>query len=285
LVTDLRSCDVMDPKLAGLIAPLGDMLASLSIAERMPQMEAAVGDSGAVLVLRVLSPPSDADMVTLAEFEDRHGIRFYLQPGRVESAVPLRGNPVDMRYHLPESDVGIHFLPSDFIQVNGEINRKLVQLALSELDLQAGDRALDLFCGLGNFTLPMARVAASVTGVEGEMELVAQGRRNAEANRIANTVFAQADLFAAEQPGEWARQRYDRILLDPPRAGAQEIIAKFPAFHARRMVYVSCHPATLARDVKLLAEQGWRMTKAGVLDMFPHTSHVESIAVFDRGAA
>lgn len=284
LVADLHHCDVVDPKLGGLIAPLSELLAALSIADCVPQLEAALGEEGVVLVLRVLCPPSEADLAALTAFEDRHGIRFYLQSGRTGSAAPLRGDAVDLRYRLQESNVDIHFLPTDFIQVNGEINRKLVQLTLKELDLQAGDNALDLFCGLGNFTLPMARIAASVTGVEGEAELVARARRNAAANSLSNTEFSQADLFAAEQAGQWARRRYARILLDPPRAGAREIIARFPKFHAHRIVYVSCHPSTLARDARILVEeQGWSLTRAGVLDMFPHTSHVESIAVFDKG--
>ena len=282
-VAELDHCDVMDPKLGGLIAPLAELLSTLSIAARIPQLEAAMGEGDVVLVLKTLSMPSEGDRAALTAFEDRHGIRFYLQAGRPESSTPLRGPAVDLHYLLPDSNVGIHFEAMDFIQVNGEVNRKLVQLALRELDLQPGDQALDLFCGLGNFTLPMARTAASVTGVEGEQELVGRARRNAELNGLANAEFAQADLFAERQSGAWAGRRYARILLDPPRAGAREIIARFPAFHARKLVYVSCHPATLARDAKiLLEEQGWRLSRAGVLDMFPHTSHVESIAVFDK---
>lgn len=284
LVAELRSCDVLDPKLSGLIAPLAELLGTLSIADRIPQLEAAMADEAIVLVFRVLSPPSEADRAALAVFEKQSGIRVYLQSGRTGSTVPLGGAPVELRYRLPESGVDIHFQPADFVQVNDEINRKLVQLALRQLDLQPGESALDLFCGLGNFTLPMAGIAASVTGVEGEAALVAQARKNAELNRLANAEFVQADLFSDSQAGEWARQRYARILLDPPRAGAREIIACFPQFHARRIVYVSCHPATLARDARILAEeQGWRLVRAGVLDMFPHTSHVESIAVFDKG--
>lgn len=285
LVTELQSCEVMGSELSALIAPLATTLADLSIADRIPQIEVASSEGGVVLVLRVLTAPSDGDRAVLAAFEARHGMRFYLQPGRAESAVPLSSAPVDLHYRLPESNIDIHFLPADFIQVNGEINRHLVELVLRELDVQAGDAVLDLFCGLGNFTLPMARRAASVTGVEGEADLVGRARDNAELNGLVNVEFTQADLFAEIQAGEWARRRYTRILLDPPRAGAREIIARFPKFAAQRLVYVSCHPATLARDAKILVEeQGWRLSRAVVLDMFPHTSHVESIAVFDRGA-
>lgn len=282
-VAKLRHCDVMDPKLGGLIAPLTETLSALSIADRIPQLEAAMAEGGTALVLRTLSTPSEADKTVLAAFEDRHGVKIYLQAGRPESALPLRGAAADLHYRLPDSGVDIHFEPADFIQVNDEVNRKLVVLALRELDLQPDEEALDLFCGLGNFTLPMARKAAMVTGVEGEAELVGRARRNATLNGLGNAEFVQADLFAEGAAAEWARRRYARILLDPPRAGAREIIARFPAFHARKIVYVSCHPGTLARDAKMLVEeQGWRLSRAGVLDMFPQTSHVESIAVFDR---
>jgi 23S rRNA (uracil1939-C5)-methyltransferase len=164
------------------------------------------------------------------------------------------------------------------------VNRKLVELAVEALDPRSEDDVLDLFSGLGNFTLPLARKAKTVTGVEGEAGLVARARHNAEQNRIANAAFEHSDLFAEKQYGEWAKRRYAGILLDPPRAGAREIIAHFPRLDARRIVYVTCHPATLARDAKLLAEQGWRLSRAGVLDMFPHTAHMESMAVFDRSA-
>jgi 23S rRNA (uracil1939-C5)-methyltransferase len=182
--------------------------------------------------------------------------------------------------------VDIAFEPADFIQVNGEVNRWLVEMAVSLLDPQPGEDHLDLFSGLGNFTLPLARKARSVTGVEGEAGLVARARGNAERNGIGNASFEQANLFDEKQYGEWARRKYAGILLDPPRAGAREIIAGFPRFAARKLVYVSCHPATLARDAKILVEeQGWRLASAGVLDMFPHTAHVESIAVFERSKA
>jgi 23S rRNA (uracil1939-C5)-methyltransferase len=284
LVTELQHCDVMDPKVGGLIAPLAEMLASLSIADRVPQLETAVGEEATVLVLRVLSEPSAKDREAMLVFQQTHDVKLYLQRGRAESAVPLDGKPIELNYHLSEADVDIHFKPADFIQVNGAINQSLIDLALRQLDAQSGDEVLDLFSGLGNFTLPLARHAARVTGVEGEAELVGRARENARRNGFDNVDFEQADLFAESQPGAWSRKPYARILLDPPRAGAREVIARFPSFQARKIVYVSCHPATLARDAKVLVtEQGWSLSRAGVLDMFPHTSHVESIAVFDRG--
>ncbi len=285
-VAELQHCDIVDPKIGSLIAPLAQMLGGLSIADRIPHLDAVVGDGATVFMLQVLAGPTDADRKVLTAFEANHGIRIYLQSGRNGAVMPLHGEPVELQYGLPEFGVDIRFEPADFTQVNDEINRHLVSLALKELDTQTSDNVLDLFCGLGNFTLPLARVAAKVMGIESETDLVGRARKNAESNGFTNVEFAQADLFAEKQVGEWSRRPYARILLDPPRAGAREIIARFPKLRARRIVYVSCHPATLARDAKILvAEQGWRLTKAGVLDMFPHTSHVESIAVFDRSGA
>lgn len=283
LVADLRRCDVLDMKVGGLIEPLSELLGGLSISDRIPQLEVSVGGDEVVLSLRMLDSPSALDRVKLEAFELKHRVHLYLQVGHAETAVPLRGEPAVLCYHLPSSSVEIQFEPSDFTQVNEEINRQLVDLALRELSAGPADHVLDLFCGLGNFTLPLARVAGRVTGVEGEGALVCRARQNAGRNRITNAEFHQEDLFSAKLSGEWAKSRYSRILLDPPRAGAKEIIAHFPRLGAERVVYVSCHPATLARDAKTLVyEQGWRLIRAGVLDMFPHTSHVESIAVFER---
>jgi len=272
-VTDVRQCHVLDPRVGGLIDRLSELLGGLSIPDKIPQLEVAVGDDGVVLVMRVMAPPSEADRSKLAAFGTQHNLRIILQG---------EGVLAELHYRLPESDVTIAFQPADFIQVNGEMNRRLVQLALDALDPQPDEDVLDLFSGLGNFTLPLARRARSVVGVEGEAGLVARARQNAENNGIANASFELANLFDEKQHGPWAKRQYARILLDPPRAGAREIIAQFPHLKARRIVYVSCHPATLARDARLLADQGWRLTQAGVLDMFPHTAHVESMAVFDQ---
>ncbi|HEY1992091.1 MAG TPA: 23S rRNA (uracil(1939)-C(5))-methyltransferase RlmD [Gammaproteobacteria bacterium] len=275
-VTDVWRCHVLDPKVGRLIDKLSELLSSLSIPDKIPQLEVAAGDEGVVLVIRVMAPPSDADRQKLARFGEQHGMRVILQG---EDPQP------ELHYRLPESGVEIAFQPADFIQVNGEMNRRLVQLAMEALDPQADEDVLDLFSGLGNFTLPLSRRARSVLGVEGEAGLVVKARQNAASNGIANAEFELANLFDERQHGPWAKRRYARILLDPPRAGAREVIAQFPRFDARRIVYVSCHPATLARDARMLVDQGWRLTQAGVLDMFPHTAHVESLAVFERGKA
>lgn len=285
LVTDVWHCHTLDPRVGGHIEKISELLSSLSIADRIPQMEVAIGDDATVLSLRVLAPPDEADRQRLATFEAEQGMRIQLQAGKPEEAVPLQGERLPLHYLLPESGVDIAFEPSDFIQVNGEVNRRLVELAMRELDPQPDEDVLDLFAGLGNFTLPLARKAASVTGVEGEAGLVGRARANAVRNGVSNVHFEQANLFDEKQSGTWAKRKYACILLDPPRAGAKEIVAQFPRFGARKLVYVSCHPATLARDAKMLMEQGWTLARAGILDMFPHTAHVESMAVFERGKA
>jgi 23S rRNA (uracil1939-C5)-methyltransferase len=275
-VTDVQHCDVLDPKIGSLIDKLSELLSSLSIPDKIPQLEVAVGDGATALVIRVMVPPSEEDLQQLAAFAQQHGMNISLQG---------EGAPIELQYRLPESGIEIAFQPADFIQVNGEMNRRLLQLAVDALDPQADEDVMDLFCGLGNFTLPLARRAKSVVGVESEAGLIVRARQNAERNGIRNASFDAANLFDEKQHGLWAKRKYARILLDPPRAGAREVIAQFPRFEARRIVYVSCHPATLARDTKLLVDQGWRLTQAGVLDMFPHTAHVESMAVFDRSGA
>jgi 23S rRNA (uracil1939-C5)-methyltransferase len=275
-VTDIWQCHVLDPKIGGIMDKLSGLLSGLSIADKLPQVEVAIGEDAAVMSLRVLAAPSEADMDQIAAFGQQHGFHMQLQG---------ESDDTELHYRLPESSVDIRFRAADFIQINGEMNRTLVESAVAALDPGHEDDVLDLFSGLGNFTLPLARKAKSVTGVEGEANLVTRARQNAEWNGISNTSFEQADLFGEKQHGDWAKRRYAGILLDPPRAGAREIIALFPRFDARRIVYVSCHPATLARDAKLLVEQGWHLTRAGVLDMFPHTAHVESMAVFDRSGS
>ena len=285
LVTDVWHCHTLDPKVGGRIEAISGLLSGLSIADRIPQMEVAVGDDAVVLSLRVLAAPTEADRQRLLAFEREQDMRIQLQEGRPEGAAPLQGERPALHYRLSESGVDIAFEPADFIQVNGEVNRRLVERAMHELDPQPGEDVLDLFAGLGNFTLPLARKAGSVTGVEGEAGLVARARANAAHNGITNAQFEQADLFDEKQHAPWAKRAYARILLDPPRAGAKEILAALPRFGARKLVYVSCHPATLARDSKMLVEQGWTLARVGILDMFPHTAHVESIAVFGRGGA
>ena len=257
----------------------------LSVAERLPQIEVAVGERATVLVARVLSAPSASDLERLREFDRSHGVEFWLQPGGAETAAPIDPPGAVLDYTLPEFGVTLEFAPLDFVQVNAELNRRMVGRAIELLAPEPGDAVLDLYCGLGNFTLPLARRAAEVQGIEGEAGLVARARRNAELNGLGNARFALADLAVPPGREPWAQRRYQRVLLDPPRAGAEAVLGLIGASGARRVVYISCHPASLARDAGLLVQQhGFRLGAAGVMDMFPHTAHVESIAVFERDA-
>jgi 23S rRNA (uracil1939-C5)-methyltransferase len=266
------------------MAPLGRLVERLTIAARVPQAEVAVSDDTVALVLRVLDPPAPADLDRLAGFERDHGVRFYLQPGGPETVAPLAApaGPV-LQYRLAESDVTIDFEPTDFIQVNGALNQAMVSRAIAMLDAAVGDTVLDLFCGLGNFSLPIARRVQQVVAVEGDAGLVQRARGNAQRNAIGNVEFHVADLFADVQGLPWTTRRYDRVLLDPPRAGAQQILPLVARSGAGRVVYISCHSGSLARDAGLLVrEHGFRLAAAGVMDMFPHTTHVEAMAVFER---
>ncbi|MBS0375112.1 MAG: 23S rRNA (uracil(1939)-C(5))-methyltransferase RlmD [Proteobacteria bacterium] len=285
LLADVRDCRVLAPPVGPLCEPLGEMLGLLSIADRVPQVEVAVGEGATVLVLRVLAEPSAADRARLRDFGARHGVEFWLQPGGVESAAPLEGPGATLEYRLPEFDVTLGFGPLDFVQVHAELNRRMVATAVELLAPAPGDAVLDLYCGLGNFTLPLARRARSVLGVEGEAGLIARARANADRNGITNARFAVADLSRPLDAEPWARERFERVLLDPPRAGALEVLPRVAAGAPRRVVYISCHPASLARDAGLLVhEHGFRLVAAGVMDMFPHTAHVESLAVFEPDA-
>jgi 23S rRNA (uracil1939-C5)-methyltransferase len=282
-LADVRDCPVLAPPAGALCEALGELVGLLSIADRLPQIEVAVGERAVVLVLRVLAAPTAADCDRLRAFGAAQQVEFWLQPGGAESAAPLDGPGAPLDYTLPEFDLRIAFAPLDFVQVNADVNRQMVQRAVTLLDPGPGDAVLDLYCGLGNFTLPLARRAGQVLGVEGEAGLVARARANAARNAIGNARFALADLAAAPRTEPWARERFDLVLLDPPRAGALEVLPLIAAGGARRVVYISCHPASLARDAGLLVrEHGFRLVAAGVMDMFPHTAHVESLAVFER---
>lgn len=283
LLADLAACEVLAPPVGSMIASLAELVGSLELRRRVAQIEVAVGDDAAALVLRVLDDPGEADLGRLRAFEAAHGVRLYLQRGGLETVQPLSPPAASLRYALPGLPAGIEFSPTDFVQVNGELNRRMVGRAIELLDPAPSDRALDLFCGLGNFSLPLALRVEAVVGVEGDAALVARARANAERNGIRNAAFHAANLAEESQAGDWARGRYDLVLLDPPRAGAREVLPVATASRPRRIVYVSCHPGSFARDAGILAgELGYRLRAVGVMDMFPQTSHVESIAVFER---
>jgi len=281
-VADVQACAVLAPPVGAMVGALATLVEGLSIRERLPQVEVAVGEQATALVLRVLDAPSAGDLAQLRAFAATHGVEFYLQPGGLDTVAPLDAPATPLSYHLPAFDVTIEFLPTDFIQVNGELNRAAVSHAVELLQAGPADTVLDLFCGLGNFTLPLARRAARVTGVEGDAGLVARARANALRNAITNAEFHAVDLAGGFDASGWARGPYTRVLLDPPRAGAAEVLPLIARLAPGRIVYVSCHPASLARDAGLLVqEHGFRMVAAGVMDMFPQTAHVESIAVFE----
>jgi 23S rRNA (uracil1939-C5)-methyltransferase len=278
-VTDMHQCPVLPPRMSALIDPLRELIERLSIHSRLPQVEIAVGDNAAALVLRHLLPLSAEDHAHLRAFAREHGVHLWLQPGGPETVAPFEPAQSDLYYELPEFQVRLHFRPTDFTQVNHAVNRELVARALELLDPQPDERIADLFCGLGNFSLPIARRGAQVIGFEGSAELVARARANAAANALV-AQFEQMDLFA---PNLAPYGPFDKLLIDPPRQGAIEIVKALGAPLPRRIVYVSCDPATLARDAGVLAHtQGYRLVAAGVVNMFPHTAHVESLAVFEH---
>jgi 23S rRNA (uracil1939-C5)-methyltransferase len=282
-VADLTRCEVLHPKVGHLIDPLSQLIESLSIKERVPQIEMAMGDDQCILIFRLLGEITAEDRKKLLQFGQDHDIAIYTQTGGPETVTPLNGEQVELIYALPEYDLSIHFLPNDFTQVNSELNRLMLDRALALLALTPEDRVLDLFCGLGNFTLPMARKAAEVVGVEGESGLVARARENAQRNGITNTRFYTANLYESIQKEPWLREQFDKVLLDPPRSGAAEVLEHLPKIGAKRLVYVSCYPGTLARDAgELVHRYGYELVSAGVMDMFPHTAHVESIALFEK---
>ena len=283
LVADLVGCEVLAAPAGTLIAPLAETLGTLQAAHEIPQVEVAVADNATVFVIRHLASLGDGDRARLRAFASAHDVEIHLQPAGYDSIVPLDPPGTPLVYALPDFDIEIRFEATDFVQVNAEVNQKMVARAVELLDAGSGDTALDLFCGIGNFTLPLARRAAHVTGVEGDAALVARAGANAAHNGIANVEFHTADLFADPGKAPWATRRYDRLLLDPPRAGAREIIEFVPRWKPERIVYVSCHPGTLARDTGVLVhEHGYTLAGAGIIDMFPHTAHVESIALFTR---
>ncbi|MCU7935112.1 MAG: 23S rRNA (uracil(1939)-C(5))-methyltransferase RlmD [Candidatus Thiodiazotropha sp. (ex Dulcina madagascariensis)] len=282
-VADIEHCHILHPRVGELLPQLRLLIDQLSIRDQVPQIEMAMGDETCVLIFRVLSTPCDDDLSKLDRFAHQHQLEIYLQEGGPESIRPLGGGGVALTYELPAFDLRFYFEPSDFTQVNSDINRQMVHRAIAMLQLNGDDQVLDLFCGLGNFTLPLARGAGSVTGVEGDAGLVARARENAERNGIDNTSFYTANLYETLENQPWLQRRFNKVLLDPPRSGAREVLHQLPLIGAERIVYVSCYPDTLARDAGILVHDlGYRLISAGVMDMFPHTTHVESIALFAK---
>jgi 23S rRNA (uracil1939-C5)-methyltransferase len=284
-ITDTERCEILHPAVGGIIQALSECVSGLEANRQIPQIEVAVGDDQTVLVFRHLVELSSHDREQLTVFAKQHGLSIVLQAGSPDELEPLWPETIaPLFYVLDEFDIRIEFQPNDFTQVNSEINQNMVRRALDFLQLENDDDVLDLFSGLGNFTLPISRYCGHVTGVEGSLAMVNKARANAELNNITNAEFHYADLYSAEvKDTQWVKRQYNKILLDPPRSGAAGILDYIKKMKTERIVYVSCHPATLARDAGVLVnELGYKLTHAGVMDMFPHTAHVESIAVFER---
>ncbi len=282
-VADMHSCEILAPKIAKLLPLLAELVSQMSIRDQLPQIEVAVGEHVDALVLRIMAPLSQGDEALLRSFADLHEVQFWLQTKGPESIVPFY--PLDapeLSYSLPEFNITMPFAPSEFTQVNSALNRVMIGRAMRLLDPQAGERIADLFCGLGNFTLPIARSGAQVLGIEGSAALVKRAQQNAASNGLSdNTSFMAMNLFDMTEEGFAKLGHFDKLLIDPPRDGAFELVKSLGGDNApKRIVYVSCNPATLARDAAELVKRGYVLQAAGVMNMFPHTSHVESIAVF-----
>jgi len=284
-IADMHRCEVLAKPLDSMVADLSELVSGLSIRARLPQIEVAVAENDIALVFRVLDPLTEADEALFRSFGERHELRIYLQTGGLDSVALFYPESVDepLYYTLPEFKIQIEFEPIDFVQVNSNINQRMVHFAVEQLAVGPADRVLDLFCGIGNFSLPLARKAGAVLGIEGEKTLVERATDNARRNGLDNVTFRVADLSKIDGTESWVRQGWDRLLLDPARSGAAEVVTRMHLFNPERIVYVSCHPGTLARDAgTLVHEQGYRLDSAGIIDMFPHTAHVESIAVFTK---
>ena len=278
-VADIQRCEVLDPRVGEHLTTLAELIQCLDARQSIPQIEVAAGDADVCLVFRHLEPLSEADYQRLRAFGREQGFIIYLQPGGLDTIMPVEDEPAVLRYALPNHGLDLQFTPVDFVQVNAELNRRMIDQALDLLHVEPDDRVLELFAGLGNFTLPLARRGARVVAVEGETGLVARGRANAQRQGL-DADYHVADLFEPQEQAAWLSTSYDSVLLDPPRAGAAEILPAVLGGQPRRIVYVSCHPASLARDAGIITQAGYRCTEAGVMDMFPHTGHVESIAAF-----
>jgi 23S rRNA (uracil1939-C5)-methyltransferase len=282
-VADLHTCHILRSEIASALPQIAALIRSLECRATVPQIEISCGDNASAMIVRHLEPLSESDIDRFREFSQEQGLAIFLQPGGPDSVRLLAPQDLQLEYRLDDPALTFRFEPLDFIQVNGGLNRLMVSRALQLLDPQPEDSVLDLFCGLGNFTLPLATRAGTVTGVEGSEQMVERGRRNAELNALANVEFHAADLYQPGGQPPWPVRQYDMILLDPPRSGALELLPWIAAGTARRVLYISCNPDTLARDAgQLVRRHGFELAGAGILDMFPHTPHSEAIALFER---
>jgi 23S rRNA (uracil1939-C5)-methyltransferase len=281
-ISDMSHCEILHPLIGKNLNHLAECINLMDARESIPQIEVAIGEEETILVLRHLEEINDHDEKILNEYAYKLNIHWYLQSGGIDTIKPLKKS-TELIYRHPMHDVEMKFLPTDFTQVNFEMNQEMVNLALSMLDLNHEDLVLDLFCGLGNFTLPIAKYVKHVVGVDGDIGLINRAKQNAIFNEIENVEFFAANLFEDSSAFTWFRnKRYNKVLIDPARTGAKEILPSLSKLGIELIVYVSCNPATLARDAKILEDDGYKVLKAGVMDMFPHTGHVESIALFKK---
>ncbi|MDT8449308.1 MAG: 23S rRNA (uracil(1939)-C(5))-methyltransferase RlmD [Wenzhouxiangellaceae bacterium] len=282
-VADIEACKVLHPAFADRLMSMSELIGRLSIPNRVAQVECAAGDDSAAIVLRHLEPLTGRDRAALIEWSDANSIAVWLQSGGPDTTVRLHPAEHRLSYRLESFGVEFEFHPQQFIQVNAEVNRQLTARAVEQMAPAPDERVLDLFCGLGNFSLPLATRAGEVVGVELDEGLIASARANARANGLENARFVAADLQAGVDRLAWMQKPFDAVLLDPPRSGAAEVLPLVARTGARRIVYISCDPATLARDAgSLVHRHGYRLRSTGIADMFPHTAHVESIALFER---
>ncbi len=282
-VADMDYCEILQKPLDDLLKPLAEMIEKLFIRQHIAQIEASIADDDVALIVRHLKPIRDDDEKILLDFAEEHDVRIYSQSKGPKTIFEMTKKDRPLFFDMPEYNIRMEFLPSDFIQVNGKMNDKMIEQAMNLLDVQADDVVLDLFCGLGNFTLPLATKVMEIVGIEGEQSLVDRAIANAKLNKLDNVVFEVADLRRNHENSEWFKKDYSKVLIDPPRSGAWEVLPLIAQTKANTLLYVSCHPASLARDTdRLVNELGFKLVRAGVMDMFPHTSHVESIALFTR---
>lgn len=283
-VTEMDSCEILHPSVGRRLAKLRMLLSSLNCRADIPQMEVAIGDDHACIVIRHLSPLENIDKKRLKEFEQQNGIDLYLQSGGPDTLISLSPNPRLLRYSLPDFNLEFRFQPLDFTQVNPEVNRKLVARVVGLVAPEPNDVVGDLFCGIGNFSLPIARTVKQVIAVEGVSALVSKARDNARLNSIDNAKFYTVDLQDAAIMDSWFESRWNKVVIDPPRSGAEVVVEMLNTQNVEQIVYVSCNPVTLARDADILVNKGkYEFSCLGLVDMFPHTNHIECVALFKIG--
>jgi 23S rRNA (uracil1939-C5)-methyltransferase len=283
-IANIGRCNILHASIGEHIEDIGQALYQLECRDKIPQVEIVVDDTDTAIIVRHMAPLLDEDINALRTLAEKQGYRLYLQskgPDTITLNWPENA-PVLMHYSLSNFGVEFDFHPAQFTQINTEINHKMVACAIELLELTEEDSVLDLFCGIGNFTLPIAKHCLKVVGVEGQQSAVDMAKHNATINNINNTKFYCSNLFEPLAEQDWSLQHYTKLVLDPPRAGAAEVIQALNMHSISTIVYISCNPATLARDTKLLVDRGYRLIKAGVMDMFPHTQHVEAMALFKK---